>query len=120
MNISGVWGRRFVLLPWFGGVPVLVAAIGCLFAQSATAIVFTNSITIAETNASFDGQDIIVSGATVAIDGPHGFNSLLLTNGAVLTHSACTVSETRKLDLIVSNSITVDRRSRIDVTAKGY
>src|SRR6266568_1225625 len=32
--------------------------------------------------------DLVIDGATVAIDGPHVFNSLLLTNGTVLTGSA--------------------------------
>ncbi len=31
---------------------------------------------------------ILIHGATASIDGPHAFNSLLLTNGAVLTGSA--------------------------------
>jgi hypothetical protein len=50
------------------------------------AAVFTTNLTITETNFAYDGQDIVIDGATAAIDGPHAFNSLLLTNGAVLRH----------------------------------
>ena len=45
----------------------------------AAAITFTTGFTITETNFAYDGQDIVISGATVAIDGAHAFNSLLLT-----------------------------------------
>ena len=63
--------------------PLLLAVL--LNVPSALAATFTTGFTITETNLTYDGQDIVISGATVAIDGPHGFNSLLLTNGAVLT-----------------------------------
>ena len=53
----------------------------------AATVTFTNAVTISETNASYDGQNLIVSGATVTMDGSHRFNSLLLTNCAVLTRS---------------------------------
>ena len=36
---------------------------------------------------AYDGRDIVISGATVTIDGPHAFHSLLLTHCAMLTHS---------------------------------
>ncbi|MCW5553069.1 MAG: hypothetical protein KIS67_13030 [Verrucomicrobiae bacterium] len=48
---------------------------------------FTNAVVISETNTNYDGQDIIIDGPTVAIDGPHSFNSVPLTNNAVLTRS---------------------------------
>lgn len=41
----------------------------------APAAVFTTNLTITETNLAYDGQDIVISGATVAIDGPHAFDS---------------------------------------------
>ena len=82
----------------------------------AAAITFTTGFTITETNFAYDGQDIVISGATIAIDGPQGFNSLLLTNGAVLTHSPCTITNTHKLDLVVTNEIVVSTNSRIDVS----
>src|SRR5437879_4813538 len=88
--------------------------------QPLTAATFTASTTINEGDATFDGQDIIVSNATVTINGAHSFNSLLLTNNAVLTHLACTTSQTHKLDLSVTNEIVVSTDSWIDVSGKGY
>ena len=64
----------------------------------ASAATFTNNVTLSETNTAYDGQDIIVDGATVTIDGPHSFNSVRLTNNAVLTHSPCTTMTTHKCD----------------------
>ncbi|MCW5553064.1 MAG: Ig-like domain-containing protein [Verrucomicrobiae bacterium] len=81
---------------------------------------FTNAVTISETDTNYDGQDIIVDGATVTIDGPHSFNSLLLTNNAVLTHSPCTTTTTHKLELFVTNTLAISTNSRIDVSLKGY
>jgi len=57
------------------------------FNSQLSAVTFTNAITISETNLTYDGQDIIVDGATVTIDGQHNFDSLLLTYNAVLGHS---------------------------------
>ncbi len=91
------------------------------FAVSSVAATFTANFTISEGDTTYEGQDIVIDGAvTVTIDGPHAFNSLLLTNGAVLTHSPCTVTETHKLDLTVSNQIVISADSRIDVSGKGY
>ena len=47
---------------------------------------------ITETNFGYDEQDTIISGATGAIDGMHGFNSLLLNNGSFLTPYQMTVT----------------------------
>ncbi len=81
---------------------------------------FTTSTRISETNTAYGGQDIVLDGnITVTIDGPHAFNSLLLTNGAVLTHSPCTAAEMHKLDVVLSNEVVVSNDSRIDVSAKG-
>ena len=59
---------------------LLVILILLLLSPSlASAATFTTGFTVTETNFAYDGQDIVISGATVAIDGMHGFNSLLLT-----------------------------------------
>jgi hypothetical protein len=70
--------------------------------SSATAVFTTNAV-ISETNAASDGQAIVSSsaGVVVAIDGSHAFNSLLVTNGAVLTLSTDrTVTMTNLFQLI--------------------
>jgi len=81
---------------------------------------FTNNAVISEANSTFDGQDIVVRGATLTVDGPHAFNSLLLTNGAVLTHSPWSASQTHKLDLAVSNQVVVSPNSSINASTRGY
>jgi len=101
-----------------GGEPNDVFTSSLTYVQATT--VFTSATTISETNTTYDGQDIAVVGATVTIDGSHGFNSLQLANGAVLTHSANTSTQTHKLDLTVTQQVIVDATSSIDVTGKGY
>jgi Bacterial pre-peptidase C-terminal domain/Bacterial Ig-like domain len=102
---------------WF--MSVAIAQLSILIPQLSAAT-FTTNAPITEEDASYDGQDIVVSGAMLTMDGTHGFNSLILTNGAVLTHSPCTATETHKLEVEVSGTISVSADSRIDVTGKGY
>ena len=60
----------------------------CLFAAPAAAqTVITTNTVISDGNTTFDNQDIIVrSNATVTIDGPHTFKSLVVEYGT-LTHT---------------------------------
>jgi len=88
------------------------------FAQAS--VIFTSNTSITESNTTYDGQDILIEGATVAIDGPHSFSSVQLVNGAVLTHDAVTATEIHDLDLTVAQQVIVDASSRIDVSGKGY
>jgi hypothetical protein len=81
---------------------------------------FTTNALITEADTSFDGQDIVVSGATLTVDGRHYFNSLLLTNGAALTHSPCTATNTHKLDLVVANEVMVSSNSRIALLTEEF
>jgi RHS repeat-associated protein len=87
---------------------------------SSGAATFTNSFLLSETNALYEGHEIIVDGATLTIDGAHTFRSVFLTNGAVLTHSPCTATETHKLELVVTNEIVISADSQIDVSGRGY
>ncbi len=52
-----------------------------------SAVVFTTSTNISPADMSFDGADVVVSNCTVTVDGAHSFNSVLVTNGGVLTHT---------------------------------
>src|SRR5262249_2301342 len=73
--------------------------------------VFSSPMTISESNAAYDGQDIAIKGTAVTIDGAHNFDSVHLIDGAVLTHSATTSSSTHQLDLTVANQVIVDSTS---------
>jgi len=70
------------LVSWFAA---LIAS-----AVTASAVVFTIDTTINPTNSNYDGQDIIVSNATLTVDGPHTFASLIITSNSVLTHTFST------------------------------
>ena len=52
------------------------------------ATILTTDTLIGVNDATYDGQDLVVSNAVLTVDGPHAFNSLRLATGAILTHSA--------------------------------
>jgi hypothetical protein len=81
-------------------------------------VTFTAPTTITETDTRFDGADLLIDGTTVTIDGPHTFNSIHLINGAVLTHTANSATQTHKLDLTLAGEVIVDATSRIDVSGR--
>src|ERR1035438_3376705 len=57
-------------------------------AVSAFGFTFTSNTTIGAGDLTYEGQDIVVSNCTLTVNGPHNFASLVLTDSAVLTHSA--------------------------------
>ncbi|MCP4317785.1 MAG: hypothetical protein GY789_17630, partial [Hyphomicrobiales bacterium] len=67
-----------------------------------------------------DDRDIIVDGATLTVNGAHTFKNLTLTNNATLTHSDTTTTDEYRLDVTVTNTLTIETGSGIDVTGKGY
>ena len=73
------------------------------------AVTFTTAVTISESDTTYDGQDIVVNGTTLTVNGAHRFASLLLTNGAVLTHSPCTAAATHKLEIPATGAVGVPR-----------
>lgn len=83
-------------------------------------VLLSSPLTIAETNRTYEGLDLIISNTIVTIDGNHSFQTLLLTNGAVLTCPTATTSRVYKVQLEVSGPVAIDATSRIDVTGKGY
>ncbi len=101
-------------------VVILMCSTAGLLTRLVGAEIISQNQTIAENDLTYDGADLIVSNATVTINGRHAFNSLLLTNKAVVTHAPCTLTETHKLDLVVTNKLMVDATSQIDVSRQGY
>lgn len=69
--------------------PFVVVAVSLLLlnAINASAATFFGDAFIGATDTSYDGDDIIVTNCTLTVDGVHGFNSLQILNGGVLTHS---------------------------------
>jgi hypothetical protein len=95
---------------------------GCaLLSQCASGAVLTNDTLIDVGNLAYDGQDLVVSGCTVTINGPHSFLNLRLTNHAVLTHSAATAGQANyRVNVAVTQNLSVDSTSRMDATGKGF
>ena len=86
----------------------------------ANAITFTTSFHIPAGNTTWDGDDIVVQGCTLTVDGPHSFRSLTL-NGAVLNHSPAPNGETNnRIQIAVTGDVLVDAVSRVEVSGRGY
>ena len=79
-----------------------VTIVASFVSLAAGAAVITTDTTVGVTDASLDGQDIVVSNAVFTVDGPHAFNSLRVAVGATLTHSA-TTSGALTLNLSATN-----------------
>jgi RHS repeat-associated protein len=87
--------------------------------NSAPILVPANTF-IDENNRQFEGQSLQVNGTTLTLRGSHTFANLILTGGAVLTHSPTTSNTVNKLELTVTNMLTIDPTSRIDASGKGF
>ncbi len=108
-------GFRFQRTTWM--VAALAAA---LVAPAAWAVEFTQNTLIAANDPTYDGQDIIITGCTVTINGYHPFNSLLIRGNGVVTHSTNNDAHVNFMDLDISGSVTIEPGSRVDVSGKGY
>jgi hypothetical protein len=87
----------------------------------ATAVVFISNTLIETNNLTYEGQDVVVNGCTLTINGAHSFNSVTVTNCGGITQSPCVYnSVTNRVDLTVAGDMFVDYCSRVDVTGKGY
>lgn len=74
---------------------------------------------------SLEGADVLVTGCTLVLSGPHTFTSLTLVDGATLTHpSAAGLSPEGAaqvpFDLAVTGDLVVDAASTIDVSGRGW
>jgi hypothetical protein len=96
----------------------VLLALAPLLLRAAT---FTTDTTISSGNATYDGQDIVVSGCTLTVNGPHAFNSLQIISAGILTHTAAANGEpNNQVNLTFAHDVEVDATSRIDVSMKGY
>ena len=84
------------------------------------AVLFSSSVTIAASNASYDGKALIVDGTTATIDGTHAFDSVEVVGGATITHDATTSTTESKIAWQLANGLWIDSTSKIDVSARGY
>jgi hypothetical protein len=100
---------------------MILALLLLAIAPQAIAAVFTSNTTINTGDLTYDGQDIVVKGCTLTVNGQHSFNSLTVTNSGVVTHSASVYnSVTNMVDLTIAGDAVVRSGSAIDVSGKGY
>ena len=84
-------------------------------------VTFTSDTLIDTNNFTYDGNDIIVDGCVLTINGQHQFNSLQIINAGVLTHSAATAGQADyKIDLTITQDITIATGCFISADSKGY
>jgi len=65
---------------------------------------------------TLEGKEVVVSGATLTVQGPHTLLGLLLTNSAVVTHGA---QDTNGLQLAVTKDLVIATNSAISLEAAG-
>ncbi|CAB1056387.1 Flagellar hook-length control protein FliK, partial [Olavius sp. associated proteobacterium Delta 1] len=70
---------------------------------------------IGENDTRYEGQDIYVDNHEVTINGIHTFNSMIVRNGGVLTHSGATTESISRLELEIE-TLVIDESSAIDVS----
>ncbi|MBN1889690.1 MAG: hypothetical protein JW850_16965, partial [Thermoflexales bacterium] len=76
-----------LLVHWCAGIPAALAADERLPGSVAQPhqIVLSTTTTIAAGDTQWDGQDLVISGTVVTIDGHHSYASLQVLNGGMLT-----------------------------------
>ncbi len=100
---------------------VLAFAVLFFSAANAQAVTFNSNTNIGVSDAGFDGQDIIVSACTLTVDGAHTFASLLLTDGATLTHTPAYAGEpNNQVNLIIAGDCAISSDSVVVGDFLGY
>ena len=83
-------------------------------------VTLSEDTSIADGDATYDGQDIVVDGATVTVDGTHSFHSIEIRGGGSITHSTATTESESRLELTVTGHVIIGQASEIDVSDRGY
>src|SRR6266850_535490 len=110
---SCLWGEKLTRALLFMQL-LFFASLAC-HAQTSN-VVFTTNTTITATNTSYDDQNIIISNATVSINGHHSFNSLhVFTNGVVTEGAGQT-----NLNLTIAGDLVIDSGGVLSVDGKGF
>ena len=90
--------------------------------QAATqAVVFSTDTYISPTDYMYDGQDIIVDGCILTIDGEHNFNNLQINNTGTIRHSAAPSGQPdNNVHLIIAQHLTIFSGGQITADGLGY
>ncbi len=81
----------------------------------------TANRTLAAGDASLDGETVIVAGgATLTVDGPHTFQSLVVVDGGKVTHPKTDTTTVHRLELSVTGDVFVGCDAAITADTLGY
>jgi hypothetical protein len=92
----------------------LLLASGPTWAGTCT---FTEDAYIGPDDTTCDGEDVIVNGCILTVDGTHSFNSLQIIYGGVVTHSP---GPPDGMHLIIAEDVTIDSSGYMEVDGRGY
>ena len=81
---------------------------------------FTSDASIGANDTNYDGEDIVVVGCTVTIDGSHSFSDVLIIENGTVTHSPITNLSGGGFNLSVSNNVVIEAGSAIDAGGLGF
>jgi len=96
--------------------------VGSLFlavTSAAHAALFFTDTSIGTTDTNYDGQDIIVIGCTLTVDGSHHFSDLLIIENGMVTCSPVDTNNAGGLSLSISNNLIIEAGSSINVQGLG-
>ena len=89
------------------------------FAAGTVWVVVSNDTTVGVGDTTYDGVNLRIVGATMTLDGHHGFQNVELLDGAVLTHPETTLTDEPGLD-VEAWTFCIDSNSSVNVDARGY
>lgn len=73
----------------------------------------------------YDGKDVLITNnAVITVTGSHAFNNLTIDTGSTINHPVLTTGENsssnKKVDLTITDKLTIRTGGKIDVSGKGY
>ncbi|MCP3870849.1 MAG: hypothetical protein GY703_22685 [Gammaproteobacteria bacterium] len=77
---------------------------------------FTEDTSIDAGDTTYDGHDLVIQGATLTVDGQHFFNTVHVSPGGMITHTA----GREGFDLGVTGDLIIDAGGKISADIKGY
>jgi len=80
----------------------------------------TANTTISASDVSYDNKVVIVQSGTTTIVGTHTFDTLIVLDGATVTHPATDAVTTQKLPITTTKALFVSCSGSIDVSGRGY
>lgn len=116
----------------FHSLPIALAAVLAALPAGAQTVVFSANATIADTDLTYEGRDIVVQGCTLTVNGVHSFNSLTVQRSAanqpgILTHApAFSNAQVAGFHLIIAQTVLIEGASgalvasRIDTDGRGF